>query len=111
MKSRLITLVLSIVATSLVLVAHPAIACCFFKFRGISCPPDSHAQITIVSTGPSNGNVSGDYAYVTTNRTAFGGYRVGTGSRTFTLPSRILDSYNVVPSSGVTVLAHGPGCS
>jgi len=110
MKKRWITLVFAVAATtSAVLVAPPAAACCFFKFRGISCGPDSHAQISIFSTG--GGTVGGDYAYVRNGGIAFSSFRVGTGSQTVNIPTRILDSYDIVASGGARIVAHSPGCS
>jgi hypothetical protein len=110
MKNRWITFVLAAAATtSVVLVAAPAAACCFFKYRGISCGPDSHAQISISSRGP--GAINGEYAYMRNGGIRFAGFRVGTGNQTVNVPSRLLDSYNIVPTGGATIVAHGPGCS
>jgi hypothetical protein len=112
MKKRSITLLFfAVAATSAAVVAQPAEACCYFRFRGVSCGPDSHAQIYVHSTGPSGGYVNGQYAYVHLNFLTLSGFHVGTGNRTINIPSRILDSYEVVAGGGATITAHSAGCS
>ncbi len=112
MNKRLITILVfaAVAATSAVFVVRPAEACCYFRYPGISCGPDSHAQIHVYSTGPGGGYVNGEYAYFS-GQTRFAGFHVGTGHQTINVPSRILDSYNLVSGGGATIVAHSAGCS
>lgn len=94
--------------TATTLIAAPAHAA-WFRYPGISCGPDQHAVIGTVSKGP--GKISGDYAYVKSNGgIGFGSFSYATGSHSTPVPSRRLDSYDVVASGGATLLARSVSC-
>ena len=106
--SLLALLVLSV--TTATLIAEPAYAR-WFRYPGISCGPDQHAVISTYATG--SGYVNGQYAYSVGGPgggVRFAGFRVGTGSHSIVVPSRSLDSYDVVAGGGARLVSHGTSC-
>jgi hypothetical protein len=103
-----VAVVLAVGVAATTLAAAPAYASTWFRYPGISCGPDQHAEISMVTSGSGNVNVS--YAYGSGGGIAFGGvqYR-GAGNHSTVIPSRVLNSYDF-STSGATVKARGVSC-
>jgi hypothetical protein len=80
---------------------------CWFTYPGITCGPDSDAYLSVVSNGP--GYIDWQAAYGATSFTG-GRFNAG-GSWSYVFPSRSLNSYDLFPHNGATIVAHGPGCT